>query len=101
MALLLLSYLSEGLRRQTLSSQRSRLAFLRGNLQLLTMIGQGVPEVRSHHQQVQIVVCPSMMHDGTSLRTTSRDASHRTTFVTSLKIEGVLGSEHHPHHIGL
>jgi hypothetical protein len=38
------------LRRQTLSLQRNRLAFLGGNLLSVTMIGQGVPEVKLHRR---------------------------------------------------
>jgi hypothetical protein len=42
----LLSWLSKELRQQTLSLQRSRLAFLGGTLPSVTTIGQGVPEVK-------------------------------------------------------
>jgi hypothetical protein len=98
----LLSWLGKGLSRQTLSSQRSQSTFLGGNLQLATMIRQGMPEVRLRHWPVQIAACLSMMCDDTSPRT----VPHASTAVigmistTSLKIGGISGSEHHPHHNG-
>jgi hypothetical protein len=99
----LLSWLSKGLRRQTLSSQRSRPVFPRGNLQSVTMIGQGVPEVRLRHRPIQIVVFPSTMRNNASPRTASHESTTviGMTFITSLKIRGISGSEHHPHHDGL
>jgi hypothetical protein len=60
-------------------------------------------EVKLHHQQVQITVCPSMTRDGALLRT----APHRNTVVngmtsaTLLKIGGVSSLECRPHHDGL
>jgi hypothetical protein len=99
----LLSWLSKELRRQTLSLQRSWLAFPRGNLLSVTTIRQGVPEVKLYRRQVQITVCPSMTHDGVSLRTTLRGDTtvNGMTFTTLLKIGGISGLEHHPHHDGL
>jgi hypothetical protein len=96
------SLLSKGLRRQTLSSQISRLAFPVGNLPSAATIGQGTPEVKLRHQQVQITSCPSMMHDGVSLRTSPRGntAVNGTISIMILKIGGISGLEHHPHHDG-
>jgi hypothetical protein len=73
---------------------------IRGNLPSRTTIGQGVPEVKLRHRQVQIIVCLSMMHDGVSLRTVSRGnmATNVMTSATLLKIGGVSGLEYHPHH---
>jgi hypothetical protein len=69
----------------------------------MTMIGQGVPEVKLRHRQVQIAVCPSMTHDNTSLRTAPRwnTAMNGMTSATLFKIEGASGLEHHIHHDGL
>jgi hypothetical protein len=63
------------------------------------MIGQGVLEARLHHRLAKTAVCPSMMHDDASLRTTplGSTAGIGMTSATSLKIGGVSGSEHHPH----
>jgi hypothetical protein len=43
------------------------------------------------------------MHDGVSLRTASRGDTtmNGMTFTTLLKIRGVSGLEHHPHHDGI
>jgi hypothetical protein len=99
----LLSYLSKGLRRQTLSSQRSRPTFPRGNLQLVTMIRQGMPEVRLRRRTVQIIICLNMMHGGASPRTVSHGSTVviGMTSAMSLKIGGIPGLEHHPHHNGI
>jgi hypothetical protein len=100
MALPLLFWLSKGPRRQTSLSQRSQLAFPGGNLLSVTMIGQGVLEVKLHLQLVQITVWPSTMRGSASLRIVSRGntAVIGTTSKTSSKIEGVSDSEHHLHH---
>jgi hypothetical protein len=76
--------------------------FLRGNLRLATMIGPDVPEVKLHLRLVQIAIYPSMMHDAASPRIVSRRraATIGMTFAMSLKIGGVLESEHHLHRNG-
>jgi hypothetical protein len=89
----LLSWLSKGLRQQTLSLQRSRPTFPEGNLPSVTMIKHGVPEVKLCHQQVQIMACPSMMHGGASLRTVPRGntAMNGMTSTILLKTRGISG----------
>jgi hypothetical protein len=98
-----LAVISKGLRWQTLSSQTSRLAFPGGNLPSMTTIGHGVPEVKLHHQQVQITICPRMMHGGASLRTAPRGnvIVNGMTFAALSKIGGVSGLEFRPHHDSL
>jgi hypothetical protein len=77
-------------------------AFLKGNLRPATMIGSGVPEVKLHLRLVQIAIYPSMMHNAASPRITSRRRAVTIglTFAMSLKIGGVLESEHHLHRNG-
>jgi hypothetical protein len=67
------------------------------------MIGQGVPEVKLHHQQVQIAVYPSMTRDSASLRAVplKNTIVNEMTSATLLNIGGVSGAELHPHHDGL
>jgi hypothetical protein len=74
-----------------------------GNLSSVTMIGQGVPDGKLHHRQVQVTVYPSMMHGGASVRTMPRrnTVMNGMTSATLLKIGGVSGLEHHPDHDGL
>jgi hypothetical protein len=69
----------------------------------MTVISQGVLEVKQRHRQVQIVDHPSMMHGGASPRTALRGNMSviEMTSATSLKIGGASGLEHHPHHGGL
>jgi hypothetical protein len=69
----------------------------------MTTIGQGVPEVKLHHRQVQITIYPSMMHDDASLRTTPRENMTMNGMTSTMlsKIRGISGLEHHPHHDGL
>jgi hypothetical protein len=69
----------------------------------MTTIGQGVPEVKLHHRRVQIAICLSMTHGGVSLRTAPRGNTtvNGMTFATLLKIGGISGLEHHPHHSNL
>jgi hypothetical protein len=66
----------------------------------VTTIGQDVLEVKLCHRQLQIAVYPSMMHDGASLRTAPRwnTAVNGMTSTTLLKIGGISGLQHHPHH---
>jgi hypothetical protein len=74
-----------------------------GNLPSVIMIGQGMPEVKLRHRQVQIAVRPSMTRGGALLRT----APHGNTVVngmtstTLLKIGSDSGSERRPHSDGL
>jgi hypothetical protein len=98
----LLSWLSKGLRRQTLSSQRNCMAFPRENLQSAATIGQGEPKVRQCHRPVQIVICPSTMRGDASPRTVSCGSAIviGTTSAMSLRIGGVPKSERHIHHDG-
>jgi hypothetical protein len=62
-----------------------------------------MPEVKMCHQQVQIVVCPSMMHDGASLRTVPPENTvvNEMASATLLKIGCVSGAELRPHRDGL
>jgi N-acetylmuramic acid 6-phosphate (MurNAc-6-P) etherase len=74
-----------------------------GNLLSTATIGQGVLEVKLHHQQVQITVCPSMMCGDASLRAVPPEKMvvNEMTSATLLKIGGVSGIELCPHHDGL
>jgi hypothetical protein len=67
------------------------------------MIGQGVPEVKLCHQQVQIAICPSMIHGGASLKTVPPENTtvNKMTSATFLKIGGVPSAKPYPHHNGL
>jgi hypothetical protein len=62
-----------------------------------------MPEVKLCHQQVQIVVCPSMTRGGASLRTMPPENTvmNEMTSATLLKIRGISGVDLHPHHDGL
>jgi hypothetical protein len=70
---------------------------------IMETIQRMVPDVKLRHQQVQIAVCPSMTRGGTSLRATPPEntAVNEMTSATLLKIGGVSGAEHRPHHDGL
>jgi hypothetical protein len=61
------------------------------------------PAPGNHGNHPTHVVCPSMTHEGASLRTASHGntAVNGMTCVTLLKIGGVLNSERRPHHDGL
>jgi hypothetical protein len=69
----------------------------------MTTIGQGVPEVKLCHQQVQIAVYPSMTCGDASLRTTPHGNTvvNRMTSTTLLKIGGISGLDYRPHQDGL
>jgi hypothetical protein len=69
----------------------------------VTTIGGGLLEVKLHHQQVQIIICPSMMCGGTLLRTKphGNTAMNEMTSATLLKIKGVSSSERYLHRDGL
>jgi hypothetical protein len=62
-----------------------------------------MPEVKLCHQQVQIVVCPSMTRGGASLRAMPPENTvmNEMTSATLLKIGGISGVDLHPHHDGL
>jgi hypothetical protein len=81
-----------------MSSQRNRPTFPGGNLPSTTTIRQGVLEVKLRHQQVQIVVCSSMTHNGALLRTAPHGnmTANGMTSAMLLKIRGVSGSERRP-----
>jgi hypothetical protein len=80
-------------------SPRSRSAFLGGNLLSAATIRQSMPEVKLHHQQVQIIACPSMMRGGASLRAVPPENTvvNEMTSTTLLKIRGISGAELRPH----
>jgi hypothetical protein len=65
----------------------------------VTTIEQGVPEVKLHHQQIQITVYPSMARDGASLKAVPPEnmVVNEMTSTTLLKIGGISGAELHPH----
>jgi hypothetical protein len=65
---------------------------------LAATIKQGVPVVKLCHQQVQIVVCLSMMCSGASLRVVPSENTvvNEMTSTTLLKIGGVAGAKLRP-----
>jgi hypothetical protein len=62
-----------------------------------------MPKVKLRHQQVQIIVYPSMMRGGASHRALPPEnmAVNEMTSATLLKIGGILGTELRPHRNGL
>jgi hypothetical protein len=93
----------QGAEAATLSSPRSRSVFPRENLLSAATIGQGMPEVKLRHQQVQIIVCPSVTRSGVSLRAVLPENTvvNEMTSAMLLKTRGVSGAELHPHCDGL